>query len=106
MKKLFSLLGFFLVFTFMVSGQTAKEWNKRGIDHFKKLEYKQAFECFTKAIDLDPKFGEAYYNRANSWYQLPSDAFPEHDGCLDLKKALELGFKNAEKKIEEYGCPE
>ena len=104
MKKLITLLSLFFLFTLMVSGQTAKEWNKQGIDHFKKLEYKKAFECFTKAIELDQKFGEAYYNRANSWYQLPSDAFPEHDGCLDLKKAKELNFRGAEAKLKEFGC--
>lgn len=104
MKKLVSSLLFLLVIIAFASGQTAREWNKQGIDHFKKLEYKQAFECFTKAIEADPNYAEAYYNRANSWYQLPSDAYPDHDGCIDLKKAKELGFKGADAKIKEFGC--
>jgi tetratricopeptide (TPR) repeat protein len=105
MKKVISMIGLFFFLALAVSGQTtAKEWNKQGIEQFKKLEYKQAFESFTKAIALDPTFGEAYYNRANAWYQLPSDAFPDHDGCTDLKKAKELGFKGADKKIKELGC--
>ncbi len=104
MKKILTAILFFFIFIAFVSGQTAKEWNKQGIDHFKKMEYKQAFESFTKAIELDPKLGEAYYNRANSWYQLPSDAYPNHDGCLDLKKAKELGFKGADAKMKEFAC--
>jgi tetratricopeptide (TPR) repeat protein len=104
MKKIFILAGIMILMGLFSSAQTAKEWNQQGIDHFKKLEYKQAFECFTKAIEKDPNFGEAYYNRANAWYQLPADAFPNHDGCTDLKKAKELGFKGADKKLKEYGC--
>jgi len=104
MKRSFTLLCLFLAFSLLVSGQTAKELNKQGIDFFKKMEYKQAFESFTKAIALDPTFGEAYYNRANTWYQLPSDTYPDYDGCLDLKKAIELGFKAAVKKKQELGC--
>lgn len=104
MKNFFSILGLLLFLSYAASGQTAKEWNKQGTDHFKKLEYKEAFECFTKAIELDPNYGEAYYNRANAWYQLPADAFPKYDGCADLNKAKALGIKNAEKKLNEYGC--
>jgi len=104
MKKIFGIIAFFIFISAAGFSQTAKEWNKQGIDHFKKLEYKQAFECFTKAIEKDPTFGEAYYNRANAWYQLPSNAFPNHDGCQDLKKAKELGFKGAVAKMKEFGC--
>lgn len=105
MKRLLGLISIMLLISVMASAQsTAKEWNKQGIDHYKKLEYKQAFECFSKAIALDAKYGEAYYNRANAWYQLPSDAYPDHDGCQDLVKAKELGFKAAEGKLKEFGC--
>jgi len=105
MKRLIGFLSIMFLVSVMATAQTtAKEWNKQGIDHFKKLEYKLAFECFTKAIELDNTYGEAYYNRANAWYQLPSDAFPDHDGCKDLKKAKELGFKAAEGKLKEFGC--
>jgi len=104
MKRLIGIMSI-LIFASMLSfGQTAKEWNKQGIDHFKKLEYKQAFECFTKAIELDPKFAEAYYNRANSWFQLPSNTYPEYDGCNDLKKAKSLGFKGVDARLKEFGC--
>jgi tetratricopeptide (TPR) repeat protein len=104
MKKIINIIALILLFSVMVSAQTAKEWNKQGIDHFKKLEYKQAFECFTKAIEMDPKYGEAYYNRANAWFQMPAGTFPQNDGCDDLQKAKSLGFKGAEAKLKDYGC--
>jgi tetratricopeptide (TPR) repeat protein len=104
MKKIIGILSIVFLASLASYGQTAKEWNKQGIDHFKKMEYKQAFEDFSKAIEADPKFAEAYYNRANSWFQLPANAFPNHDGCKDLKKAKELGFKVADSKLKELGC--
>jgi tetratricopeptide (TPR) repeat protein len=104
MTKILGIISILFFVSLLSFGQTAKEWNKQGIDHFKKLEYKQAFECFTKAIEVDPKFGEGYYNRANAWFQLPSNAFPDHDGCDDLKKAKSLGVKGIDAKLKEFGC--
>jgi tetratricopeptide (TPR) repeat protein len=104
MKKIICLLSILFFVSLISFGQTAKEWNKQGIDHFKKLEYKQAFECFTKAIEQDANFGEAYYNRANAWFQLPSNTYPNYDGCADLKKAKSLGFKGSDAKLKEFGC--
>ncbi len=39
-------------------------YNAEGVkkaDHFK---FKEAFECFTKAINLDPEDASSYFNRA------------------------------------------
>jgi tetratricopeptide (TPR) repeat protein len=104
MKKIIGIICLVIVVSVASFGQTAKEWNKQGIDHFKKLEYKQAFECFTKAIEVDPNFAEAYYNRANTWFQLPANTYPNFDGCDDLKKAKSLGFKVTDAKLKEFGC--
>ena len=103
MKKLFLIAGLFLVFSAAFT-QTATEWNKQGVDHSKKYEYKQAYECFTKAIALKADFAEAYYNRATVWFELPANAYPNADGCADLKKAKELGFKLKDDVLKKYGC--
>jgi tetratricopeptide (TPR) repeat protein len=104
MKKFIGIIGIVFLISIASFGQTAKEWNKQGLEHFKKLEYKQAFECFSKAIEQDSKFGEAYYNRANTWFQLPANAYPNMDGCDDLKTAKSLGFKVTAAKLKEFGC--
>jgi len=104
MKKVVLLLGLFLAFASASFAQTAAEWNKQGVDYAKKYDYVKAYECFTKAIELKPEFAEAYYNRATVWFDLPANTYPETDGCADLKKARSLGFKEAEKKIKEFGC--
>jgi len=52
-----------------------------------KLE--AAYETFTKAIELDPEYGDAYCNRgiAKEKAGLPY--------CSDYKKACELGYEDA-----------
>jgi len=104
MKKILLLAGLFLALSAATFAQTASEWNKQGVDHSKKYEYKQAYECFTKAIELKADFAEAYYNRATVWFELPANTYPNTDGCNDLKKAKELGFKVKEATMKKFGC--
>jgi len=50
----------------------------------------------TKAIDLDPKNGQAYYNRGIARQMLRE----EEEACNDWKKALELGITPAKSFID------
>lgn len=107
MKKFFGII--LLSLAFMMAGQaqttqTAQDWNKQGLDHFKKFEYKVAYECFTKAIEMKVDYAEAYYNRGMTWFQLPSGSYSDKDGCTDLKKAKELGFKLKKDDLSKNGC--
>ena len=104
MKKIFLLTFMVLTLSIVSFAQTATEWNKQGVEHAKKYEYKQAFECFTKAIELKADFAEAYYNRATVWFELPANAFPDTDGCVDLQKAKTLGFKVKDEILKKFGC--
>jgi tetratricopeptide (TPR) repeat protein len=104
MKRFLLLSGLILVLSMASFAQTATEWNKQGVEHSKKFEYKQAYDCFTKAIELKADFAEAYYNRATVWFELPANAYPNADGCLDLKKAKELGFKVKDDVFKKFGC--
>ncbi len=104
MKRLLFITGLILLISAAAFSQTAAEWNKQGVDHTKKFEYKQAYECFSKAIELKPDFAEAYYNRATAWFELPANAFPTGDGCADLNKAKSLGFKVKDETLKNYGC--
>ena len=104
MKKIFLLAGFILLMSAITFAQTAAEWNKQGVDHSKKYEYKLAYDCFTKAIELKADFAEAYYNRATVWFELPANAYPNTDGCADLKKSKSLGFKVKDDEMKKFGC--
>lgn len=104
MKKIFLLTGLMLVLSAATFAQTAAEWNKQGVEHSKKYEYKLAYDCFTKAIELKADFAEAYYNRATVWFELPANTYPNTDGCDDLKKAKSLGFKVKDDVLKKFGC--
>ncbi len=62
-------------------------WFNKGYILYTQRDYSQAVECFTKAIELDPDFGAAYYNRGLCYLSSgkKSDAF------ADLSRAGELG---------------
>ena len=104
MKKILLLIGIIAVLSFASFAQTAAEWNKQGVDHSKKFEYKKAYECFTKAIDLKVDFAEAYYNRATAWFELPANTYENTDGCNDFQKAKTLGFKVKDDVLKKFGC--
>jgi len=104
MKKIILLAGLILLLSAATYAQTAAEWNKQGVELAKKYQYKEAYTAFTKAIELKADFAEAYYNRATVWFELPANTFENMDGCADLKKAKELGFKIKDDVIKNFGC--
>jgi tetratricopeptide (TPR) repeat protein len=61
--------------------------------------HKEAIADFDLAIRLKKNFAEAYYGRAISKFRT-QPAMKE--GCNDLKKALSLGYKDAQHMISIY----
>ena len=53
---------------------------------------------YDKAIEVNPKFNRAYYNRGISKLLINDKV----NGCLDLSKAGELGNSEAYSLIQEY----
>lgn len=104
MKKLIGLLFITCLFALNLSAQTAQDYNKTGLDQMKKFEFAKAYESFSKAIELKADYGEAFYNRALAWFNLPANAVPDGDGCADIQKAVSLGFKVSKAKLKELGC--
>ena len=91
MKKLVLLFTLALLFSFVSFGQTAKEYNKRGVSKNQLRDYYGAIADYTKAIELDPNYANAYKNRGISKENLGD----LNNACADWKKAAELGVTDA-----------
>jgi tetratricopeptide (TPR) repeat protein len=58
----------------------------------------EAYEDYTKAIELNPHFGEAYFNRGLVQIYMKDT----RKGYLDLSKAGELGIMSAYEALRNY----
>ena len=91
MKTQLILIATFFVVSFAHS-QTAEEYYKRGVHKSNYLEdYRGAIADLSKAIELNPKFTQAYFHRAGGKGKLE-----DYRGAIaDLSKAIELNPKFA-----------
>jgi tetratricopeptide (TPR) repeat protein len=110
-------------------------YNNRGICKYNLKDYKRAIEDFDKAIEINPDYLDAYYNRSLARFMLEdykgviedidrmidskpkfADAYylrglakvgsgQNDSGCMDLKKAAELGLLKALADIRTYCNP-
>ena len=62
----------------------------------------EAFDDYSKAIELWPSFAEAYYNRGLVQIYMKDT----RKGCLDLSKAGELGLNEAYSLLKRYAGDE
>jgi tetratricopeptide (TPR) repeat protein len=62
---------------------------------------RKAIEDYTKAIELDPGYSEAYFNRALSFFI----QYDNLSGCSDLQKSIDLGYERA-KEAQFFFCTE
>lgn len=77
--------------------QTSKEFYKRGIIKDSLKDYKGAIDDYTKAIELDIKFTDAYSKRGTAKGVLEDDI---QGAIADFNKAIEIdhNYKDAYKK--------
>ena len=61
-------------------------------------EHINSIESYTKAIDLYPYMGDAYFNRGLVLIYLKD----KEKGCIDLSRAGELGVQDAYGVIKKY----
>jgi tetratricopeptide (TPR) repeat protein len=66
----------------------------------KKLEYDKAIKDFDEIIRLEPNNGKAYDHRGYAKFQMGDKS----GGCIDLKKARELGFIVGNKESDKLIC--
>jgi tetratricopeptide (TPR) repeat protein len=88
MKRNFYLL--ILLISFAGYGQTfnrnAKDFFFRGNDKFSGKDYQGAIEDFTRAIEIDPGFKQAYENRGVAKFRLDDQT----GAIADYSRALEI----------------
>ncbi len=119
----------------LMPDEATKQFNQ-GVELAEEGEFQQAVAAFDEAIDLDPQFAEAYYNRAlcqsmlgnlsealedaNKAIELtPNDAMSywlrglicvdlgkTEQAIADLEKALDLGLEPLEQEIAEMALAE
>jgi tetratricopeptide (TPR) repeat protein len=68
----------------------AKSYNNRGIAYQKKRQYDKAISDYSKAIEINPRYADAYNNRGNAY----GEGKGQHDKAWDdVKKAQDLGYQ-------------
>ncbi len=71
------------------------DWIQKGYALAREKEYDEAVRMFSLAIDVNPKSGQAYYNRGLAYKKMnmPKEA------VKDIETAIRLGHANAEKAL-------
>jgi tetratricopeptide (TPR) repeat protein len=91
MKKLSPLIIFALLFAMAcTNSKTAADYYNEGIELGNQGKYEQSLEAFTKAVEKDPNYADAYNNRG--FYAKME--LGDYKGAIeDFNKAIELGPK-------------
>ena len=88
MRMIFLTYVIFFVFIFNCYAETAKEYVNNGIAFSNRGDLAQAISDFTKAIEIDPHYADAYYHRAVVYYALKDT----DNAWKDVHKAEEAGL--------------
>lgn len=74
----------------------AEEYYNLGVIHYNNKEFKEAIDCFNKAIELNPDSSETYYKLGSTYYEMQ-----EFDEAINfLEMAIEL---NPDSSKAHYG---
>ena len=114
MKKTFFLILTFLLLCTAVFAQSQKEIFDNGVLLFKKGQYQNAIDAFSKLIELAPDHADAYKNRGVSYmkqekfdlaikdFQMAKELFPELKGLYSNLGVAWYYKKEYKKAIKSY----
>lgn len=92
MKRLIIIIAISIIFLIPVLSEETN-WNTKGLELYKKGQYKEAVECFNRVLSDDPQAFKVWNNKGNALYKLVS--YDKALNCYD--KALEISpdYSNA-----------
>jgi len=73
---------------------SSEDWSKQGISFIDSHRYEEAIKALTKALEINPRNAEAYYNRGYAW-RMKGDLV---QALTDFKMALSLMPDNKQVK--------
>jgi tetratricopeptide (TPR) repeat protein len=92
MRRPFIFIILITVGTLAIQAQSAKQYLKAGDEFAKKMNFKDAIEQYTKAIELDPDYDKAYIQRAISYNGLNDF----ENAASDFDRAIVFNEKDAD----------
>ena len=78
--------------------ESEENWNLKGNVHALFGQYREATAAYTKAIELNRDYAEAYYNRG----LLHVMNYNPSLGCSDLQRSRSLGFPKSKKVMASF----
>ncbi len=78
--------------------RTAQEWLQRGMEFEKQKVYDEAIKMYTRAVEVDKNYAEAYFQRAKAY--MASHKTNAMEALPDFNKAIDLDPTNAEAYYE------
>jgi tetratricopeptide (TPR) repeat protein len=88
-----------------ISSLTRVEWFEKGYAYNISGDYGNAINAFTKAIELDQKYANAYVNRGFAHYKLGNyrQAIENYDKAIEINPKHAMAFNNRGVAYEELG---
>lgn len=94
-KQLLVILGILVILNGCIQTPDYKLFRK-GVKFYHKKMYDDAIMEFSKAIQLNPKFAKAYYDRGLTYYTkgLYDNAISDYSKAIELESRLEVAYFN------------
>ena len=82
--------------------ETAKDWKDKGNGLVKEKKYKEALDCYTKAIEIDPNDPILYSNRSAMHLNLSEfdEAITDAEKAISLKPDYAKAYLRKGKALE------